>query len=856
MLYYGEMRRHVRRTKPKKLFYYSALAAGVAFFSASCVFIIWLFTIDIPDLSSFNERKIVESTKIYDSTGKILLYDARGDIIRTVIPFEEIPRQVKNATVAIEDSNFYNHSGLSLESIARAFFVNLFSGDIRQGGSTITQQLVKKALLSDERTFTRKIKEAILALRVERVFSKEEILNLYLNEIPYGAQSYGIQAASETFFGKPAKDLTLTEAAYLAALPKAPTYYSPYGQHRDELDERKNLVLRRMNELGFATSEEVKAAMEGEAGFVSRADQGIKAPHFIMYVLDELIKKYGEDTVESGGLKVITSLNWELQARAEELTKKFVEEEEEQFNVSNAGLLAMDPKTGHILAMVGSRDYFDVEREGNFNVTTALRQPGSSIKPIVYATALKKGYTDKTVVFDLPTEFNSSCDPNVPEKSVEESPEEKPEDKCYHPVNYDGVFRGPVTIREALAQSINVPSVKVLYLAGLPEALAAAKTLGITTFTDPSRYGLSLVLGGGEVKLLEMVGAYSVFANEGKKNPPTAILKIENSRRDILYEYQAPNEAVLQEDVTRTISSMLSDNRARTPAFGANSFLYFPGRDVAVKTGTTNDYRDAWVIGYTPNIAAGVWFGNNDNSPMEKKVAGFIAAPLWNAFMTEALGNLPSEEFSEPKVKEISKPALKGEWRGSQTYKIDKISKKLATEFTPPEFTEERVLTQVHSILRWIDKNDPSGPIPQNPEKDPQYHLWEYPVRIWAAQQGFGIDQTEEDIPKETDDIHREEYRPNIYFIVPPPDQIASDQVLLFSVYAEGRFAIKQMDVFADNRLLGTIRDAPYRFSVDLSKTNPSDTLRLSVKVYDIVGNSAVLTKNIGVCFQEKENCL
>ena len=312
-----------------------------------------MFTIDIPDLAAFSERKIVESTKIYDSTGTVLLYDARGEITRTVISFEEIPRNVKNATVAIEDSNFYNHHGLSIESIGRAFFVNLLSGDIRQGGSTITQQLIKKALLSDERTFTRKIKEAILALRVERAFSKEEILNLYLNEIPYGAQSYGIQAASETFFGKDAKDMVLAEAAYLAALPKAPTYYSPYGQHRDELDERKNLVLKRMNDLGFITSEEAEKASAEEVKFISRADQGIKAPHFVMYVLEELLNKYGEDKVENGGLKVITSLNWELQVGGEELTKQFVEDEEEQFNVSNAGLLAIDPKTGHILVMVG-----------------------------------------------------------------------------------------------------------------------------------------------------------------------------------------------------------------------------------------------------------------------------------------------------------------------------------------------------------------------------------------------------------------------------------------------------------------------------------------------------------------------
>ncbi|MEK7090620.1 MAG: PBP1A family penicillin-binding protein, partial [Patescibacteria group bacterium] len=616
------MPRKLRRKKIKSTLYLGFLVVGIFVFAATGSFIAWLFTIDGPDLAAFSERKIIESTKIYDSAGKVLLYDARGEVIRTIVPFEEIPRSVKNAAVAIEDSNFYNHHGISLESIGRAFFVNLFSGDIRQGGSTITQQLVKKALLTDDRTYTRKIKEAILALRVERAYSKEEILNFYLNEIPYGAQSYGIQAASETFFGKDAKGLTLAEAAYLAALPKAPTYYSPYGQHRDELGERKNLVLKRMNDLGFISAEEAETAMAEAVDFISRADQGIKAPHLVMRVLEELADKYGEDKIESGGLRVITSLNWELQVAGEELTRKYVEDEEEQFRVSNAGLAAIDPKTGHILVMVGSRDYFDIEREGNFNVTTALRQPGSSIKPIVYAAALKRGFTDQTVVFDLPTEFNSSCDPKVPEVEPDSEEEKTEAEKCYHPVNYDEKFRGPVTFREALAQSINVPSVKVLYLAGLPESLAMAKAIGITTFTDPSRYGLSLVLGGGEVKLLEMVGAYSVFANDGKRNPPTTILKVEDSRGDILFEYKAPNEFVLDPQIARTISSMLSDNIARTPAFGANSLLYFPERDVAVKTGTTNDYRDAWVIGYTPNLAAGVWFGNNDNSPMSNVASG------------------------------------------------------------------------------------------------------------------------------------------------------------------------------------------------------------------------------------------
>jgi 1A family penicillin-binding protein len=719
---------------------------GGAFFFAGMAIIIWVATLPLPDFQSFSQRKIIESTKIYDRTGEILLYDVHQNISRTVVPFDEISRHVKNATVAIEDSEFYQHKGMDLKALFRAFFVNLKKGQFRQGGSTITQQLAKNVLLTSEKTITRKIKEMLLALKIERFFSKEEILTLYLNEIPYGGNNYGVEAASQAFFGKSSRDLTLAEAAYLAALPKAPTYYSPYGYHREELKNRKNHILDRMEKLNFITNKEKELAEKENVRFLSRAEKNIKAPHFVMYIKSYLEEKYGREILEEEGLKVITTLNWDLQKKAEDLVAAYAEENEKKFNAQNAGLVGLDPKTGQILAMVGSRDYFNVQREGNFNTVLARRQPGSSFKPFVYATAFKKGYTSETAVFDLETEFNSSCNPDGAPK------EGTKEEECYRPKNYDGVFRGPVTFRQALAQSINVPSVKVLYLAGLNESIETAKDLGIITLADPSRYGLTLVLGGGETMLLEMTAAYGVFANDGMKNQTTGILKIENKKGKTLEEFASYPQRVLEPNISRLINDILSDNEARAPAFGSQSYLYFPERQTAAKTGTTNDYRDAWVIGYTPNFALGVWVGNNDNSPMEKKVAGFIAAPLWNAFFREVFKNLPVENFTKPEPPQAGlRPVLKGEWRGGNSYLINSVSKKRATEFTPKELIEEKILVQVHSILYWLNKNDPLGPAPADPYSDPQFLLWETPVRNWVKSQNIK-EEKPEDVPQEFDD--------------------------------------------------------------------------------------------------------
>jgi len=600
--------------------------------------LLWAATLRLPDFDVVSERVIQQSTKIYDRTGDILLYDLHENIRRTVVPFEDISDYIKKATVAIEDAEFYRHHGIKISAFFRALFVNILSFRFSQGGSTITQQVVKNALLTQEKTVARKIKEWILSIKIEQNLSKEEILSLYLNESPYGGNIYGIQEASMTFFGKNASEVTLAEAAYLAALPQAPTFYSPYGENREALDARKNLVLDRMVENNFITNEERISASAEKVIFKPRPERSILAPHFVFYVRDYLEKKYGLRAIEEDGLRVITTLDYELQKQAEQIVHDGALENEKKFKAKNAALVAIDPTTGQILSMVGSRDYFDTEIDGNVNVTIAKRQPGSAFKPFVYATAFLKGLTPETVLFDLPTQFSTACKPS----------DTSHKDPCYFPENYDGKFRGPMSIRNALAQSVNVPAVKALYIAGISDSIQTARRMGITTLEDASRYGLTLVLGGGEVTLLDITSAYGVFANDGVRNPTTAIIRIVYRDGTVLEEFSPRPVSVLDQNVARQISNILSDNVARTPAFGTNSSLFFKNRDVAAKTGTTNDYRDVWIIGYTPNLAVGMWAGNNDNTPIDKSIAGFVIAPLWRTFMDVALPTRTTEYFVQP----------------------------------------------------------------------------------------------------------------------------------------------------------------------------------------------------------------
>lgn len=665
-----------------------ALAVGVFLYVAK----------DLPSPETILSRRVSESTKIYDRTGNSLLYNIHGEEKRTIVPWEKIPESVKLSTLVSEDASFYSHSGLDLKGIVRAFLKDLMSLQLAQGGSTITQQLIKNALLTSERTIPRKIKEAILAVEIERRFTKDQIFWMYLNQIPYGSNAYGIEAASQTFFNKSAESLSWAEAAFLASLPKAPTYYSPYGQHLEETLARKNNLLKRTQELGYISEEEYQKAVGQKVEFKAPREN-ILAPHFVIMVRDYLIKKYGEEMVENGGLKIFTTLDYNLQTIAEQAVEKYAERNQKLYKAGNAALTAVNPRNGQILAMVGSKDYFDIEAEGNFNVTTAKRQPGSAFKPFAYAAALEKGYTDSTIIFDYKTEFNYNCPADGSQEKDEFGLE------CYHPQNYDERFRGPVTMRQALAQSLNVPSVKVLYLAGVDNTIDLAQKTGISTLEENRKnFGLSLVLGGAEVKLLDLVSAYGVFANDGLRQFSSFILKVEDAEGKILEEYQPKEERVIEPQVARMVTSILSDNRARSPVFGLNSSLYFPDRPIAAKTGTTQENRDAWVVGYTPSLAAGVWTGNNDNTPMTKEGAGISASgPLWHEFMAQALKDLAVEDFLQPDPLTASKIMLDG------SYVLQK-----------DETTKE-----VHSILYYINKDDPQGPVPLDPAQDSQFKNWE-----------------------------------------------------------------------------------------------------------------------------------
>ncbi len=795
------------------------LAAGLIFGGG---IILWLLTLQIPDFDSYENRLIAESTKLYDRTGKVLLYNAHDQIRRTVIPLSQISDYAEKASIAIEDENFYRHYGIQPLSILRAVIVNINTGRLEQGGSTITQQVIKNTLLTQDKKITRKIKEWILALKLERKLTKDQILQLYLNEIPYGGSLYGIEEASKAYFGKSAADVTLAEAAYLAALPQAPSYLSPYGNHPDKLEERKNLVLARMKEQGFISDTQYEEAKKEEVLFAKPSNRSIKAPHFVFYVLDLLEEKYGAEEVKNGGLRVITSLDWEMQQKAEEIVSRFGQQNRANYQAGNAGMVVTDPKTGQILAMVGSIDYFDMENEGNFNVTTARRQPGSAFKPFVYATALNEGYTADTIVFDLPTEFNASCSPShVPlvQGAV-----------CYHPTNYDGSTVGPITFRNALAQSRNIPAVQVLYLAGIKDAFDTARSMGISTLVDHRRYGLALVLGGGEVTLLDMTGAYSVFANDGVKNPTTPIVEIRDQDRKLIEKYEQDGSQVLPPNTARTISSILSDNAARTPIFGANSPLNVPGHQVAVKTGTTNDYRDGWIVGYTPSIAVGAWVGNNNNSPMDKRVAGVIVAPLWNAFMKEILADMPNERFIAPEpTPDDIKPILRGVWQVGSTSIIDSL------------LGENR--TEVHSILHWVDKDNPRGAAPSSPANDPQYRNWEAAVQAWNGGNAFNNPENGGEIPFPDNDNGSNTFDVEIRELsrTYKPD----DTVVINLSRSSG---VVKADFYVNNEYLGSLSKKPYRFSFkleDIANINPENTIR--VIAADKSGNKKEVTTWLAV---------
>ncbi len=597
---------------------------------------------DLPRPEKFSELILLQSTKIYDRSGTVLLYEVSGEEKREVIPLSEIPEHLKRAILATEDAEFYSHFGISFKGTARAVLINLGlrpSQNRAQGGSTITQQLARTSFLTREKTLVRKIREFVLTIELERRYSKDQILEFYLNQIPFGANIYGVRSAAEFYFNKEPKELDLAQAATLAALIQAPSYYSPHGSHKEELLLRKNYVLKRMLTEGFVSDEEVGPAKQQDVVF-KEPTLPIRAPHLVLHVLDYLKETYGQDFLDENGLRIFTSLDWDLQQIAQQAVTEFAERNK-AFFAHNAALVAIDPITGEVLAMVGSKDWLGTPYpEGctpgknclfdpKFNVATALpgRQPGSAFKPFVYATAFQKGYDDKTMVADEQTNFGVWGG------------------KEYIPQNYDGRFRGPVTLRQALAQSLNIPSIKVLMeFAGIEDSIQTARTMGITTLKNASFYGPALVLGGGEVHLLDLVSAYGVFATNGRRIPPVTILKIQDARGSLLYENRTSPIQVLQPGVAQLITNILSDNEARTPVFGPRSPLVIPGYSVAAKTGTTQEFKDGWAIGYTKNLVAGVWAGNNDGTLMHREPGVVVASPIWNRFMGKALSHIQSKK--------------------------------------------------------------------------------------------------------------------------------------------------------------------------------------------------------------------
>lgn len=695
------------------------LWAGAGF-ALVVVGVLAYFTKDLPSPDKLSQRHVAESTKILDRTGQVVLYEIHGEENRTAIAFDQMPKYIKDATVAAEDAKFYNHHGLDFKAIARAIIADVVGQSREQGASTITQQLIKNSILDRSKTFTRKIKEAILSLELEQKFDKNQILEMYLNEIPYGSNAYGVEAAAQTFFGKNAASLDLAECSLLAALPQAPTYYSPYGTHTEDLKQRQAWVLNRMAELDYISQQEADAAKEADImSEIRPLRNNILAPHFVMYVKDWLVDKYGEDAIQQGGFKVYTTLDYQKQQWAEEAVRDGAVKNEKSHNARNAALVSIDPKNGEILAMVGSRDYFDTTNDGNVNVTTRLRQPGSSFKPFAYAVAFSKGYTPNTMIFDVKTNF-------------------KVDNRDYTPQNFNGKFNGPVSMREALANSLNIPAVKTLYLAGVTDTINFAQSMGISTLTDKANYGLALVLGGGGVTLLEETSAYGVFANDGIRFAPQSVLRIEDAGNKVMYEKNKSDRGTraVSPDIARTIDDVLSDNSARAKIFGSRSSLYIDGYKVAAKSGTTQEFRDGWTVGFTPSVVTGVWAGNNDSSPTNMGEGVFTAGPIWNTYMRKVLETLPKEEFmSPPEPKKADKMMLNGKIGDEVEVRIDEKTGLLAEDDCPKKCTKKKTFTNAHSILYYVDRNNPLGPIPKNPETDPQFKYWEEGVLKWGGKE-------------------------------------------------------------------------------------------------------------------------
>jgi 1A family penicillin-binding protein len=816
----------------KKLFTWGFRLAAVGVLLAAALFL--YYTKDLPDPNKLLDRQVPESTKIF-ARDNSLLYEIHGEIKRTLVNLDQISPYVKNATVAIEDKNFYKEGGVSFTGIARAIIIDVLTGKKTQGGSTITQQFVKNAILTNDKSWDRKIREIILAIAIDARFSKDQVLQFYLNEIPYGRNAYGIEAASQTYFNKSAKDLDLAQSAYLAAIPQSTTYYNPSGPHRDALDARKNAVLTAMREQNYITADEEQQAKTEKVNF-SAVSTGITAPHFVFMVEDYLAQKYGEQTLEEGGMKVYTTLDPKLQKIAEQVVKDDVNKESKKYNVGNAALVAIDPKTGQILAMVGSKDYFGTPEpagctpgkncvfEPNVNVALSQRQPGSSFKPYVYATAFKQEfkYNPASLLFDVVTNFGTYGG------------------KDYIPQNYSGESYGPLPMRKTLAGSLNVPAVKTLALVGVDNAVQTARDLGITS--PLADCGLSLVLGGCEVRLLDHVAAYAAIGNEGLKNTSTAILKIQASSGKTLEEYQSNPKQVLDPQDAYELISIMTDNDARSFIFGANSPLILPGRVVAAKTGTTQNWHDGWTVGFTPSLAAGVWAGNNDGTFLAKNADGVVvAAPIWHDFMAQALAGQPAETFVVPPgIQQVTVDTVSGllptdatpetktetvaDYAVPTTYDnvhvkiaVDSQTDQPADNLTPPSRLTYKTYTVFHSEM------------PNNPN-------WENPVEAWALANGYSYPPAQAITgggitPPQPPNSGTS---PQVSIVEPNDGSLVSQLPLKVSVSVVSASSVARVDLFMDGQLIQSVNSSPFTFTVNNSYSDGSHTL--AAKAVDSTG--------------------
>lgn len=811
----------LRRFRGRRPLYWLLIAGGGLFLFAGITVLWW--SRDLPDPQNINARRVAQSTRILDRTGQNLLYEI-GEIHRTTIPFDKISPFIRQATLAAEDDQFYEHHGLDFFGIARGAILKPLTGQRAQGGSTITQQLIKNSILTPERTIRRKVKEAVLALELEQRFSKDQILEMYLNDIPYGSQAYGVEAAAQAFFGKSASELSLHQAATLAALPKAPTYYSPYGSHVEDLKLRQEYVLRRMAELKMISLEQAEAAKQEPLEFQPRRES-IKAPHFVFYVKEQLDAEFGERVVEQGGLSVITTLDAKLQTIAEEVLKKH-EPSLNRLGASNAALVALDPKTGDILAMVGSIDYFKEEIDGNVNVAIRHRSPGSSIKPVVYAAAWERGFTPETILVDAEIDFGQG----------------------YTPKNFDLKTRGPVTMRQALANSLNIPAVETLYLAGIKNTTDLAQKLGMESLNDPDRYGLSLVLGGGEVRLLDETSAYGIFAADGVRHPHRALLKVESGGQVVLDKTAEPPaaEPVLATQIARQVNSVLSDNAARALTFGAGSSLQLGSRPAAAKTGTTQEFRDGWTVGYTPSLATGIWVGNNNNHPMKGEPGSRSAAPIWNEFMRRALTGTPIEQFTAPQLSQnIPHAVLRGELPELKV-KWDSTTSTAYNLNCPVDIGEPRTIKELHSPLYYVQRTNPLGDAPSDPQRDPQFGRWEAGIAAWRDKHNTEVATNPAEtlyvnsLPLPTCGVESNEELPKVK-IVEPDTTILKSSPVTIKVEVDSPHPLKEVRFQLDGQDIGRRGpDGPFEaaFSFPANLTGRKTLLVSAITENNLVGQA------------------